>query len=306
MVLTCFQDRARKIPASQFCVLALLLITCTGCWEEIRYDPDKFQASTRQQDQANVPAQPEPRLLLPSPTVEGPPSSDALPTTPPTDSTSDTPIGPSWDVLKLDDPPQSVAQPAPPAELDLPANEPPADVPARTSLAVWRMSSQWSLAVAIYAKGLAAVRYGDALDQAVEAAKLLQVELPALPEPVGTAPLQSMVIVYLLEEAGPRLASQVDERLAADHAALVELAVKTHGLLLVYSPHDTELGPVVTAIGQAAESSSLPEALWLPLLELLDQRAEFKEVKRAVFQLHEQVESYLNDAAKVQGIPSAK
>ncbi len=48
------------------------------------------------------------------------------------------------------------------------------------------------------------------------------------------------------------------------------------------------------AIDQAAERADLPPELWQPLLKLLDDGAPAKEVRNAVFQLHDDVDHYLS------------
>jgi len=98
--------------------------------------------------------------------------------------------------------------------------------------------------------------------------------------------------------AGPRLASTLSKQHGAEHAALAELATKTHVLLLSYTPSSTRLEPVIASVRQAAQQSRLPETVWKELVELLAARAEFKPVKASIFQLHQRATAYLSGAAK--------
>jgi len=166
-------------------------------------------------------------------------------------------------------------------------------VSLRTAVAAWQFGSKWSLAAAYFAKGLDASRTSKPLKQAGEAALLLEIELPALPENLEKGSLQAATVRYLLEEAGPQLLVQLEESFPADHAALAELAIKTHALLLVYRPDNKDLEPLVSAIGQAAENSGLPESVWRELTDLLRQRSDFASIKQTVFNLHDHAADYL-------------
>lgn len=165
---------------------------------------------------------------------------------------------------------------------------------ARTHLAAWQLCSKWSMAAALQAKGRDLDSYGDLLEAARDAAKLLNVTLPELPtHEVGVDRLAEN-LQFLLEAAGPRLADELNVRHGADHAALAELATKTHVLLLSYTPSSPKLEPVVDSIRQAARQSGLPADVWQELVDLLTARAEFKSVKAAIFKLHSKAFDYLN------------
>lgn len=216
------------------------------------------------------------------------------------------PDDPLKEALDFEGPPkpQSLA-PAPPAEIDWlddpPAKEPldndaPSE-PARTALAAWRMGSKWSLAAAYFGKGLGPERYGESLEQAEYAARLLDVQLPAFSQVSNDANLQSATAAFLLEEAAPRLVEQVSRFFPTDHSALVELALKTHSLLLIYTPRSEGLDSLIADIRRAAENSALAEDVWRELIDLLEQRAEFAKVKLAVFELHQRATAELGDSA---------
>ena len=152
------------------------------------------------------------------------------------------------------------------------------------------------MAAALQAKGRDEESFGERLSQARHDARLLGVDLPELPSyEVGEDRLSGN-LTFLLEQAGPHLASELRERHGAESAALVELATKTNVLLLSYSPKSTGLEPVIAAIRQAAENSGLPENIWRGLLDLLTNQADFKQVKTAVFRLHREAVASLSDA----------
>ncbi|MFV2069059.1 MAG: hypothetical protein ACC645_18995, partial [Pirellulales bacterium] len=90
------------------------------------------------------------------------------------------------------------------------------------------------------------------------------------------------------------------------HVALMELAIRSHMLLLVYSPRNMALGKGalssaqfqawVDRLAELASSSRLPESVWNPLLDVLREQAPYTEMKRAVFKLHQQVVAELASA----------
>ncbi len=261
-------------------VAIALLVSCLGCWQEVRYEPGETAES------------------ISKPVVES-----VEPLSPPA---SETLFGDSGEdrVEAVEVVPEAVVEEemvvvVPSAE----ANSPGVGVgveeagAGRTALAAWRMGSDWSMAAALQAKGRDVESYGEWLEQAREGARLLGVELPELPTYDVDSDRLAGNLTFLLEEAGPRLAGELRELHGADHAALVELATKTHVLLLSYTPNSTRLDPVIAAIRHAAESSGLPESVWRELVDLLTARAEFKQVKAAVFQLHQRAVDFLGEVS---------
>ncbi len=166
---------------------------------------------------------------------------------------------------------------------------------ARTALATWKMSSEWSMAAALQAKGQTAQRFGKHLESAKQEAQFLGVELPELPEQTEESNQLEVNVSYLLEDAGPQFAGQLNAKLGVEHAALAELAAKTHVLLLSYVPTSTRLEPVIAAIERCAKDSGLPESVWGELTALLARRASFQEVKAAIFRLHEEAGAHLTE-----------
>ncbi|MCA9229156.1 MAG: hypothetical protein KDA57_00780 [Planctomycetales bacterium] len=296
-------------------LLACLLLACEGCWEEIHFNPRQAPEPTENllQQVAMDPEESSEVLAQESiPEVRAEPE-EILP--PPIKESIE--VRPDAPLSRVLEPASALPRqetPAPPAELDLLNEEPsetelveevvePAETsasipPSRTRVAAWRLGSQWSLAAAYYAKGLGPNRYGVLLDQAAYAARLLEIDFPDFPQQSNTEALEAAVVHYLLEESGPVVAHKLADRFSTDHAALAELALKTHVLLLVYTPRNQQLGPLVASIRQAGSNSGLPESVWRELVDLLEQRVEFNQVKQAVFQLHGRANAFLASAAK--------
>ncbi len=273
----------------QTLVAIVLGAGCVGCWQEVRYEPDK---TTRQTLEVSVGESEEmTQELLPAE------RSEAVFEDSDENSVGDSEVvavemgaAETGEVLR-----DSVVGGL---EARFPSAEANSPGVGRTGLAAWEMGSKWSMAVALQAKGSDVARFGEQLEQARESARMLGVNLPELPSYGAGDDRLSQNLTYLLEGAGPRLASELGELHGADHAALVKLAIKTHILLLNYSPSSKKLEPVIDAIRQAAENSRLPEDIWRELVDLLVARADFKQVKAAIYQLHPQVTDYLSDAGK--------
>lgn len=164
--------------------------------------------------------------------------------------------------------------------------------PSRTAYAVWRMSSRWSMAAAIYAKEQPVDRYRDFLDQAAYAADIVGVDLPPLPVSDGI-PLEIAVISYLLDSNSNMIVQSLDDDYDPAYGALAELAIRTNALLLVYTPKSQRLDSLIASIRQSAENSHLPPELWLELITMLERRDPFADVKQRVLAFHTEISDYL-------------
>jgi len=261
--------RSRRSTTWQTLGTIFLSLSCLGCWQEVRYEPDKTVQSASKASPIE-PKMPET-------------GSEELTSV----SASDEKIVEQVEIAQVpvDESEETfTAQPA--------IHSPDT---AYRLLATWRMCSEWSMAAALQAKGLDEQRYGVRLELAHGEAQRLGIDLPVLPSYEEGADRLSQNLTFLLAEAGPRLASELNNQYGIQLAALAELATKTHVLLLCYTPSSTRLEPVMDAIHQAAKSSGLPESVWRELVDLLAARADFKHVKAAIFQLHLRVLALLSE-----------
>lgn len=294
----------RASPTRRLATLQLLAmcIFSPGCWQEVHYIPNEIPSE-------KLPAPPNNQSVATdlSPAAEPHPS---RPEPPPPRTAETLPLGaPSatTELIKEDSEsarqdPGAIQPPQTGATTELPAAAGSASLPPQLStngrasaLATWQMASQWSMAVALQAKGRNAESYGERLAQAEHEAKQLGVTLPELPTHADEDDRLSANLTFLLEDAGPQLSRELSETHGANHAALAELATKTHVLLLSYTPNSARMEPIVAAIRRAAQNSGLPEEIWQDLVELLNSRAEFNEVKTAIFRLHERAVTSLTE-----------
>jgi hypothetical protein len=164
--------------------------------------------------------------------------------------------------------------------------------PSRTALAVWRMSSRWSLAAAIYAKGQPEDRYRDSLDQATYAADLIGVDLPGFPVSEGME-LESVMISHLLDQNTVAFLNKLSEDYLPEFQSLAELAIRTNALLLIYTPKSQRLDPLIASIRNSAVNSGLPPELWSELVSMLERREPFADVKQRLLSFHIEVGDFL-------------
>ncbi len=286
------------------CASAIALLATVGCWDEIPYNPRREPVKPPSKPVILRSETPHEELAAPAPSAgelfageEGGETASVRASVAPVPEVEATTVdeNPLWSELIAGEETPAVPEPAPPATIELEGPELAPD--QRTELAAWRLASKWSLAVGIYGKGYGADRYGDVWAKAEREAKALGVVLPPVPQDVAAEDLVATAATMLLEEAGPELVAEVGRRHSPQYQALCDLAIKTHGLLLIYTPDSREVKPLIGAIRLSAENSELPAELWTPLVYLLDARAEFPDIKRAVFLLHKQAEEHLDQLA---------
>jgi hypothetical protein len=157
---------------------------------------------------------------------------------------------------------------------------------------VWEAASKWSLAAAYHAKGRDALRETN-LDGANASAAKLGIELPPLRTTAQADNLQMAVIEGLRGESAVALTNAFAKRFGAAEAAAADLAIRSHLLLLTYSPRSGDAALQAEALRRAAEASGLPAETWTPLVKLLDERAPFVAVRQAVFEQDKRIEKHL-------------
>jgi hypothetical protein len=304
-----------------YALAILALALCPGCWQEVQYVPSEpaettLISSTTSGDEpaskstpsvTSAPVEVTPTELF-APESAAP--SDEEPTrveTPPAQS--------ELEPADLQPEPETPAESVAGSSAELPKSEiPAADAtseketetpehfnssevatlrPSRTALAAWRTSSRWSLAAAVYAKGQPEESYRDLIDQANYAASLIDMELPRFPTTV-TNELQTTVANYLLHEGSEQIADELRGEYPIEYAALAEFAIKSHALLLIYTPKSQQLEPVVESIHAAATNSGLPANYYETLIDMLERRDSFADVKAEVLAMHASIGDYLS------------
>lgn len=275
---------------------AAVLTACLGCWQEVPYTPAPRTASSSpgssQQDTPTASdVSPPPATSGADPSAGELFSSDPVlpPVSPPIETTpietapiESTPIEATPPVVATTDP--------------VPAATAPAVTPAMRRDA-WTAASDWSLAAAMYAKGMGADLYQQYLDSAASAAAAVGVELPALPIAEEGGNIQSTVAAALVGDLGTKFAASIGKHVDDAAGAAAELAIQAHVILLTYSPLGGDVRNAATAIRTAGVRSRLPKNIWQPALDVISRRPEWAEVRKAVFTMRDAIAAHLAEKA---------
>jgi hypothetical protein len=173
---------------------------------------------------------------------------------------------------------------------------------ARTRRIAWNLGSKWSLAALARARGVSPADVAKWLEHSQQLAQSLGTSLNQLPAAAPASGNASAVAMakYLISE-GQRIGREIAEKHGPDHVALFELALKSNVLLVLYEPRSPVSEALGNSLAQAREASGLRAELWQPLLTAITEGRDTETVRRLVFQLHEDVDRSLTDAAEPQG-----
>jgi len=253
--------------------MAIAACALTGCWEEIHYTPPQPGAT-----QTPVAA----TTLQPSPTEANLPGDDAA-----GDFGDD--VAESLSDASL--PSADAAEP--------PAEAPTTDADAATAesrLAAWSLGSTLSLAALANDRAASEDKVVGWFSTAREQAEVLGTTVADLP-PRPTADqvdLEGRRASEYLFGQGQAIGSHLAQSLGDDHAALFEVALKSNILLVQYQPEAPVSKLLAAAISQASERAQLPPELVQPVLQAVEAKATVKEVRDAVFDMHDRIGRYLS------------
>lgn len=96
-----------------------------------------------------------------------------------------------------------------------------------------------------------------------------------------------------LMDRAARLGGQLADSHGRDHAALLEIALKSNALLVIAERRPDLAGPAGRAIREAATRAMLPRFLWEETVKTLDREPTTEEALDAIVRLHNRVESFL-------------
>ena len=237
---------------------------------------------------------------LPQPTVPPTPTESQAAET---SATIDELFGPSSTARATAPSPSSAASPTT-SETTAPAatdrhvstsTSPATPQPPSTRRLAWLLGSKWSLAALAADRGAPRSEVDRWFNQSQTLAQALGVVLPALPETdryAASATDSHAGLDYLFRQ-GQQVGRELLRKYGVDHAALLEMAVKSNMLLVLYEPGSADAAAVSTAIDKAGRRAELPAELYQPLLGDLADGASPADVSRAVFRLHAAVDGYL-------------
>jgi hypothetical protein len=125
-----------------------------------------------------------------------------------------------------------------------------------------------------------------------EVARLAKSLKVADPSTGGAASAADERVKNMLDAAS-RAGAELTRAHGPDHAALLEIALKTNALLVVAKDHPDLAGSVGRAVEGAAERAMLPKFLWEDSVRVLKANPDADQTHNAVVRLHQRVESFL-------------
>jgi hypothetical protein len=159
------------------------------------------------------------------------------------------------------------------------------------------MGSKLSLAALGHGRGASQSAVEGVMGKARDMAQQLDVEIPPLPESTGDTTKDSAAALnYLMKTAGEPIAKKLKDKYGEDHSALFEMALKSNMLMLLYSPDDNMGRSIAGIIKDRGPKAGLSESLWKPVVDKIEEKASFEEVKEAVSKMHKDVSEYLGSA----------
>jgi hypothetical protein len=303
-------------------ISGLTLAPIVGCWEEVHYNPTAADSlAARREPQAQSANKPAPPTVAdaPQPTNSSLPSEPSTPTA--AIETSDRAAEDFGNDLaaKLanEKPPQPKPPPtitasmptetatlpqAPPASTATPPSTPEqpapsADDPAHSSRRiVWLLGSKLSLAALTNDRGDTPDETAKLFSQSRTLAEMLNTtvtDLPPIAPPNTPRPNYDRSLEYLFAQ-GQQIGRFLANRYGNDHAALLELAVKSNILLALYRPHARSVEALSTAIEQAGGRSGLPTKFWQPLMDAMTDDVPAEELRQVVYRMHSDTDRYLS------------
>lgn len=302
--------------------LVLLICLATGCWQEIEYrgpdpsvaapsaPPPQVVASTEDSSQTAEVTKPVEPPIASEPIDTAANSAEVgdryVVTTP---DVSDRVVEPEAEspAVTAESSTTRAAQPASeamsasaeaiPASATTEAGIAPPTINARQ--AAWFLGSRLSLAALANDRGIAAEDVPKWFAQARSIAEKLGVtlgELPARPAEAAESGPSREVLAYLLDQG-----KAINGKLAAqdpETAALFQMAWTSNLLLVMNQPGSPQVNYVAKLVGEAAQRTQLPAALWQPLLDTLASGATPATVRTAVRQMHYDIERHLAAAVE--------
>jgi hypothetical protein len=301
-----------------FQVWATFIVCLTaGCWEEIHYKPTPADAARHREAQQALADQNAPPSSGAPASYGAPPQSEPpLPSTP-IDTSEQAADDFASDLSAklagvLPTSAQSAQMPTPPPESPSTADaqSTPTSAPSEATQATsitnedaahssrriaFLLGSKLSLAALTNDRGDTPEETSKLFSQSRTLAEMLGLsiaDLPPIAPPGGPRPNFDRSLDYLFAQ-GQQLGRAFASRYGNDHAALLELAVKSNILLALYRPQSRAAESLSTAIEQAGGRSGLPVKLWQPLMDAMANGVPADELRQTVYRMHSDTDRYL-------------
>jgi tetratricopeptide (TPR) repeat protein len=153
-----------------------------------------------------------------------------------------------------------------------------------TMAQAWILGSRLSLAGALRSQGGDAALIDRQFAAASNAAASFGMKLPALPVGTGDRVNDSAAILsYLINSTGNPIGANLAKSYDAEHAAIFEIALKSHMLLILYGPGESSTNAIANVIRSRTVNIEFLSGMTAKLLQLIDQKATFEQIRDELF-----------------------
>jgi len=169
---------------------------------------------------------------------------------------------------------------------------------ATTRRLAWELGSKLSGAAIMHSQGADRAKTDATLRLAKVAAGKLGLSLDELPKTTDDKQQNTIgCIQYLIANTGRELHNELTAKYDRSHAALLETAIKSHLLTLLYVPGDSTATSLASAIKERTPVADLPPVVTAPLLSSIEKGAERRNVVMLVLKMHTDVKLLLERTA---------
>jgi hypothetical protein len=163
-----------------------------------------------------------------------------------------------------------------------------------TKAASWLLGSKLSLGLLLKSRG--GEELGNKmLTQAETFAQMLGLQItPFAPTGKTDSEILAETTHYLIKGDGAQLGAALSSKFDESHGILFEIAIKSNLAILLYIPGD-DFG-LAGIIQDRCTRINLPEELWTPVVNAMQQKQDQDTVKSLIFKMHDDVARYLAPA----------
>ncbi|MCA9126022.1 MAG: hypothetical protein KDB22_03015 [Planctomycetales bacterium] len=163
-------------------------------------------------------------------------------------------------------------------------------------LAAWEYGSQLSAAAIMHFRGADAEKTQAVFQRAKVVGISLGIDPPAFDgQSSGNDALDAAnCMQYCSATAGVPAFQRLYAVGGKPLAALLEVAIKSNLLTLIYAPNESTSGAIATAIRERAPDAGLSADLWLPVVEMVEANRDRADVLKQVLSMHDAVRQHLS------------
>lgn len=160
-----------------------------------------------------------------------------------------------------------------------------------------RLGDRLSLAALLYAQGGQDDQVERLLSSIKSLAEALEIAIAPFPPPRRHRCRNLRERDPLPQQGdGAEIGRALTRKFGNDAGLLYEVAIKSNLLLLLYEPGDDQgIGGVIRS---RMSEIGLPDTLWMGVVSAIDNKASQRELKEAIFKMHDEVASYLGAMAE--------